>query len=268
MKQQTVFTFDSYKPLMSHMLLGPTRRGQLSRAAEFMKCQRSYLSRIMKDKQHLTLDQAYLLARFWKLRDDEREYFSTLVELDRAGQPEYRQYLKSRVSEMKRKYESIQERTQRQSHVTDNLELQYFSTWISCALQFLTMVPEFQNINSLAERLSLNKKIVAEYLTQLEKVGLVETKHGKWMNKSSNFHIPKESVLVQLHHQNWRARAMLDAQNPSTDHVHFTGVYSLSVSDLNRIKEMLLSFVADANEIVGPSECEETIALTCDLFRV
>ncbi len=57
--------------------------------------------------------------------------------------------------------------------------------------------------------------------------------------------------------------------NPTqTDHVHFTGVYSLSVDDYHRIKEMLLSFIAEANFLVGPSKNEEGIALTCDLFRI
>ncbi len=268
MKARSVFTFNSYKSLMSRMLLDPSLRGQLSRAAEYLNCQRSYLSRVISDKEHLTPDQAYMLCKFWKLNTDEREYFSTLVEYERAGQPEYRNFLKLKISEMKKKYESIQERTQRQSHVTDNLELQYFASWISCALQFLTMIPQYQNVNSLSERLCLKKEIVTEHLQQLQKRNLVELKQDKWINKSSNFHVPKESPLVMLHHQNWRSRAILDAQNINSDHVHFTGVYTLSFDDFQRVKDMLLNFIAEANLIVGPSKCEEGVAITCDLFRI
>jgi hypothetical protein len=169
---------------------------------------------------------------------------------------------------MKKKHESIQERTQRKEFVTDNLQLNYFSSWISCALQFLTMIPEYQNRQALSERLGLKKEMVLNFLKQLEVLKLVENKKDRWVNISSNFHIPKESPLVLLHHQNWRQRALLDAQNFASDHVHFTGVYTLSKEDFQRIKDMLLSFIEEANQIIGPSSCEEGIALTLDLFRI
>jgi hypothetical protein len=190
------------------------------------------------------------------------------VEFERADSPEYRDFLKTRIAEMKRRHESIQERTQRQAHVTDNLQLQYFSNWIPCALQFLTMIPEYQKVEALSQRLNLKPALVRQYLEQLQTQDLVEHKKDRWLNKSSNFHIPKESPLVHLHHQNWRGRALLDAQQVHSDQVHFTGVYTLSVQDFHRIKEMLLSFISDANGIVGPSECEEGIVLLCDLFPI
>lgn len=130
------------------------------------------------------------------------------------------------------------------------------------------MIPQFQDEKSISERLSLKKDVVNQHLKQLQSLDIVEYKDKKWINKSSNFHLPKESPLVLLHHQNWRSRAVLDAQNFASDHVHFTGVYTLSHSDFERVKEMLLSFIADANAIVAPSECEEAIALTCDFFRI
>lgn len=268
MENRSVFTFESYKDILQEFLLGANQRGQLSRAAEFLNCQRSYISKVIKTNSHITPDQAYLFSKFWKLTTDEREYFSTLVEFERAGQHDYKTYLKNKLTQLKKKYESIQERTQRQDHVTDNLQLHYFSNWISCAIQFLTMIPQYQDEISISERLGLKKDIVLQHLSHLQNLEVVEYKNKKWLNKSSNFHLPKESPLVILHHQNWRTRAILDAQNFSSDHVHFTGVYTLSKTDYERVKDLLLNFIAEANSIVGPSECEEAIALTCDFFRI
>lgn len=268
MEKLPIYSFNSYRALLSHFLLGNKQRGQLSRAAEHLNCQRSYLSRVIKGDAHLTLDQAYLLSQFWKFTNDERDYFSSLVEYDRAGVHEYKTFLKKRLDEMKKKHETIQERTQRQSYVVDNMQINYFSSWISCALQFLTMIPQFQNVEALADRLSLKKEIVSFYLDELQKLDFVEFKNNKWINKSSNLHIPKESPLVQLHHNNWRGRAQLDSQNINTDHIHFTGVYTLSFDDYHRIKEMLLAFISDANKIIGPSQCEEGVVLLCDFFKI
>jgi plasmid maintenance system antidote protein VapI len=95
------------------MLSSKTQRGQLSRAAEALNCQRSYLSRVISESLQLTPDHAFKLARFWRLTSDEREYFQTMVDYERAGDPEYRAHLKQRLLEVKRKHESIQERTAR-----------------------------------------------------------------------------------------------------------------------------------------------------------
>jgi plasmid maintenance system antidote protein VapI len=198
-------------------------------------CQRSYLSRVISENLQLTPDHAFKLARFWGLPLAEREYFQTLVDFERAGDSEYRAYLKERLQEMKRRNESIQERTAR---------------------------------SALSSRLGLKREILAGYLEQLRAQGLVEHKGGRWLYKGGEFHAPKNSPLVVLHHQNWRARAVLDAQDPGNDNIHYTAVQTVSRSDFERLKEMLLRLISETSRISGPSSPEEGYALTCDLFKI
>lgn len=94
-----------------------------------------------------------------------------------------------------------------------------------------------------------------------------ETKKG-WVYAGGQFHLPKDSPFVVSHHQNWRSRAVLDAQDFMSDGVHYTSVLTLSKSDLIRLREVLLQFIAEAGQIAGPSEPEEAVALTLDLFRI
>lgn len=268
MENKSIFSFNSYKSVMAHMLSGKERRGQLTRAAEFLNCQRSYLSRVITENLHITPDHAYNLARFWKFSADERNFFQTLVEHDRAADIQYRQHLKSVLADLKRKHESIQERTQRTSLSVDALQASYFSTWIWSAIHFLTSIPEYQTPEALADRLGLKKDSVHHYLSLLETQGFVEHVKNRWIYKSGEFHAPKNSPMVILHHQNWRGRAIMDAQDFENSSVHFTGVLTLSKNDVERLKELLLNFVAEANQISGPSQPEEAVALTCDLFRI
>src|SRR4051812_14315407 len=99
---RAVYTYSSYKPLMADRLNGEGRRGQLSRAAEALNCQRSYLSRVINSNLHLTPDHAFQLARFWLLNADETDYFTLLVDYDRAGTPEFRQALKGKLAALKK----------------------------------------------------------------------------------------------------------------------------------------------------------------------
>lgn len=268
MKSRTVFEFTSYKPFMAHMLSGKDRRGQLTRAAESLRCQRSYLSRVISESLQLTPDHAFQLARFWKLGRDEREYFQALVDHERAGDPEFRAHLKQRVAELRRKHESVQERTARAALSVDMLQANYFSTWIWSAIHFLTSIPECQTSEALGDRLGLREEALLRYLRALEAQGLVESRNGRWIYRSGEFYVPRDSPLVILHHQNWRGRAVQDAQEPGNAGVHFTAVQTLSRSDFERIKELLLQFIAEASQIAGPSRPEEGIAITCDLFKI
>lgn len=257
---------------MAHMLSGRDRRGQLTRAAEALNCQRSYLSRVISENLHLTPDHAFKLARFWGFSLDKREYFQALVDFERAGDPEYRNHLKQQISEMKSKHDSIQERTFRTNLSIDILQARYFSSWVWSAIHFLTSIPEYQSVETIGSRLGLKSEIIQEHLKQLEAQDFIAFNNGRWVYKSGEFHVPKDSPLVILHHQNWRSRAVMDAQDmtaPETNSsVHFTAVQTVSKDDFVRLREMLLQFISEVSQVTGPSQPEEGIAVTFDLFKI
>jgi hypothetical protein len=64
------------------------------------------------------------------------------------------------------------------------------------------------------------------------------------------------------------ARAVLDAQSPQLDNLHYTVVQSVSASAFLELRELVLNFIENLNQLAGPSKEEELIAMTCDLFRV
>lgn len=268
MAKLNIFAFKTYKAVMEHFLFGEGNWGQLTKAADALRCQKSYLSRVIKAELHITPDHAYKLAIHWRLSAEERDYFLTLVDWERAADPEYRKFLDAKIKEFRRKHESIQERTERKSLVIDSFQATYFSSWLNCALHFLSSIPQCQTVNAMSERLSIKKELVEMHLNQLSEYGYVEEKNGKWIYKGGEFHAPKDSPLVVLHHQNWRTRSILDAQNFNNQSVHYTAVQTMSRADAEKIKELMLQFIADSSRIAGPSKPEEAIAITCDLFTI
>ena len=268
MKTRSVFEFNSYKKAMDHLLLKGATRGQLSRAAEMLKCQPSFLSRVIKSEIHLTPEHAFLLTRFWKMSSIEQAYFQTLVDFERAGESQFRSFLLQKLHELKEAHESSTKRSQKEDFSDADQRAVYFSTWIFSALHFLTTIPEFQTLKAISSRIGLTESTTLGYLRLLESMKLVrETKRG-WEYAGGQFHVPKDSPFVVFHHQNWRTRSVMDAQDFKSDGIHFTSVLTLSKSDLQRLRELVIQFVSEANEISRPSEPEESAALLIDLFRI
>lgn len=263
-----VFSAKNYKLIMKRKLLGAENRGQISRAAEYLNCQRSYLSRVISDEPHLSPDHALQLSLFWKLKPDERDYFLTLVEHERAATPELRAYTLSKILELKKKHESIGNRTERKSEGFEAERVTYFSSWEWSAIHFMTSIPELQTAKKISEKLGLKESEVLKKLKVLVEREFVEEVRDRFIYKGGEFHAPKNSPLVLLHHQNWRARAVLDAQDFGNDGLHYTNIQTMSREDAEKLKTLLLDFISESNRIAGPSKPEEAIAITCDLFRL
>lgn len=269
MSKINLFQFSSYKSAMKHLLRGKEHRGALSRAAEAIGCQRSYLSRVMNSKVQLTPDQAYLLARHWSITGLQAEYFQALVELERASDRHYRDAVQARIDQMRKAHESLTEKLKRPlPNIQSEQQALYFSSWVWSALHFLTSSPECQTVARLSARLGLPDAVVISYLEQLEKMGMVRRDHQRWIYGGGHFHLPSNSPYTVMQHQNWRSRAVIDSQNSNSGGIHYTNIQTISQEDFRRTKALFLDFIDDCKSIFDPSEPGTAIAMTCDFFEI
>lgn len=105
-------------------------------------------------------------------------------------------------------------------------------------------------------------------MLRLQKMGYVDKKRDYWIYAQGEAHLSRYSPLVAFHHTNWRNRALSDLLNTKNESVHFTNVQTLSFDDAEKLKQMILGFIHDANKLAGPSESEELICLNIDYFKV
>lgn len=267
MKESGIFGYSTYKSVMKAYLRKAGQRGALSRAAEALQCQRSFLSRIMNSEMQLTPDLAYKLCMHWRLSLAEREYFQTLVEIERAGDPSYRTYLREKIKAMKEAHESLTDRSKRPPP-TGSHDTLYFSGWHWTAIHFLTSIREFQSSDTIAARLHLPKAFVIDCLEQLKSWGFVDKIGNNWEYKGGEYHLPKDSPLVILHHQNWRQKAVMDSQAMHADSIHFSSVHTVSRANLPILRERLLKFISETNDLLKSSPEEDCVVLLCDLFKL
>ena len=266
--KKSVFEYVDYRSLLFDSLAAKDKRGQLSKAAAFLGCQSSFLSRVINEELHLTPEHAFKLCQFWMFRPEERNYFQKLVDFERAGDKDYKNFLRQQLEDLKNSYNQISVRTGRQNKKVDVLNSQYFSSWIYSAIHFITCVPAFQTPRAISKKLNISEELVGKILQELCDMGFLIQKADRWIYKAGDFHLERNSPLVNFHHQNWRQKALIDSQQMSEEHIHYTTVLTLSRQDIAKIHSLILDHISELNQVAEPSSPEDIAIFTCDFFKI
>jgi len=236
--------------------------------AEAAECQSSHISRVLREQLHLTLDQAFSLTNFLRLSADDSRYFMKLVEHERAGNAAYRASIKRELDQLKTAQENLSQRLREPSLGMQQSEMLYYSSWHWSAIHIIVSIPRFQNVQAIAERLNLSPALIEASLFKLQEFGLVKFEKNRWKIAGGSMHLPRTSPINSVQHSNWRMRAVMAAQNPDEDGVHYTRVQSLSRADFERVKRLVFNTIDEYSAIANPSQEEELICFTCDFFKV
>ena len=270
MASDTVFAFRDYHAFIKHQV--ETHReqwGYITRMAKAAACQRSHLSKVINSHVHLTLDQAFALARFWKLGKSEEAFFMAMVEHARATHPVYREELAQRLRRLREEEENLTSRLEQKTTVQSTPEqMTYYTSWLWCALHVLTSIPKYQTLAAISERLSLPPAQIQKALQWLESQRYVRRQGERWILAGPSLHLPRDSALISLHHSNWRGRAALSSQFADPKSVHYTVVQSLSLEDSASLRRQILAWIDEYHRTADPSKEEELYCFSCDFFQV
>jgi len=264
--QPSVWSFKNYKEFLTAVIREGSR-GLVSRLAEAAGCQRSYLSNVIRTHIHLVPDQGYGICQFLNFDSEETGYFLLLLEKERSATAAYKSHLDERARELQQEHENLAKRLERAPLQSGADQLIYYSAWYYSAIHILVSIPRFQTVASISIALGLDPSLTLSVLQELEKMGLVKRTGLKWFFLSGDIHVPRNSPLVSLHHNNWRQKAVLHAQSRS-EGIHFTMIQSISSQVLREIKEKTLKLIDEASELAGPSAPEELIYLGIDQYCI
>lgn len=263
-------TLDYKDYLRTHIEKNADEYGYKSKLADAGGFQKSFLSQVLNSHVHFTPEHALRLAQFWDLSSKEREYFLELVHYGRAGSPELSQYLREKLLKLKKESEHLGKRfAQPALAVPEDLAAIYYSSWHYSAIHILITIPQFRTVARIAKRLSLSEAIIKTSLKQLQSLELVEKDaQDNWKATNKSLHIPKDSIFNTINNNNWRQRSQTDSQQLNTQSIHYTGIYSLSVTDFERLREITFELIDKSRQMVIASPEEELVCFTCDLFSV
>lgn len=265
----SVFSFQSYKEfILQYVRSEGEPWGYWNKIAKAISCQPAYLSKCVKGSTHLTIDHLVALSHFWSLRNMDEDYLLAIFEAEKAGKETAKRHLFQKAKRIKETHENIKDRLKKDSLEKIEQQALYYSNWLWMAIHFLTSISKYQSEKSISQRLQIPLKQISMILHQLQNMGLVENTGESWRFLTGEFHLGKESPLISTHHHNWRDRAVMNAQNPLSDGVHYSAVYAMSEGDFDKMKNEILNLIDTSRKTVASSPEEEIFCLNTDLFRI
>lgn len=262
---KSVFDFSDYKRYLTHMLQG---RGQRAQLAKHVACQTAYLSQVLNDEAHFSLEQAFATNEFLGHDRQEGEYFLLLVQRQRAGSPGLRAHFETQRQSILQRRSQIKNRVDSNDRVSAEHQSQYYSSWIYAAIHVAISIPELQNKAALAEYFALPQHLIIEALEFLTDAGLAEAEGDQLKVGKSHIHLADDSHHIQKHHTNWRLQGMTSLDRKLPTDLHYSVVLSLSKADAATIRERFMKLIQENLKLVQPSKEEVLYSTVLDFFTV
>ena len=265
----SIYKYEDYRSVIQEKLAEhKSIRGYQGRLAEMAKCQAPYFSRILKGTANLNQEQALRLCLFWQFDGNETEYFLELVNFEKTDFPALKKLVKNRLDKIKSSSEDLAKRYSHSRRLHEGHEQVYYSSWYWSAIHMLVGIEGFQAAPDIASRLNLPLELVQKCLFGLESMGLIQLREKKWRVPSTSIHLPRDSVLGPINHQNWRQRAILDTHLTKNDSLHYTSVCTHGILDFQVIKETLMTAIDQTKITVREAENEQLSCICIDYFSL
>lgn len=267
-KTSTVFESADYKQIFHFRLkqLNP-KKGVLSAISKKYRIPNSTLSQVFHGDRHLTPEQASDIAEYLELSDLETEYFTVLVDHDRAGTDRLRKRLKKKLDVLRGESLKIKKIFSQWRTLSDTDKFQFYSDWDYSAIHMLNALPETQDVKSIAKYLNLPVTRVERVVEFLIHVQMLEKSGERLKVGKTSTLISADDPLVNRHHQNWRNFAlgqMSQYQTLAPHEASLTFPCVTSKEAMREIKESILKLISEAKKSIEEHEMERVAYLLVD----
>ncbi|MDG0814904.1 TIGR02147 family protein [Bdellovibrio svalbardensis] len=264
--EKDVFKFSHYRPYLRARLEAAGARGSKAQVAIIMGVQATYVSQVLQESAHLSLEQAEAANIFFKHTTQEAHYFLLLVQKDRAGTKTLREYFQKQMEDILKSRLVLTERLGKTQQLEDKDRSWYYSSWIPSAVHIATTIPTLRTVERIAEALQVSSEKIVETLEHLEAIGLVRKEGFEFHPGQQEIRLGKDSHYILKHHTNWRLQAMQSLERERLNELHYSGVVSLSTQDVVKIKDLLLESIKNSISVIKESKEEQLFCLTMDFF--
>jgi uncharacterized protein (TIGR02147 family) len=261
----STYDFTNYKSYLDETL---GERGRKSEFCRAIKCHPSFLSQVLKGAPHLSMEQGILASEFLEHSDLESSYFMVLLQYARAGSKKLEDFYMEQIQKMRTQRQKIASIVRRDRDLQEAEKLTYYSSWTYAFAHVLLSLSSNDQIGLVADKLRLSRKDAEALLRFLIEAGLVTEKNERFTVTSNRIHLGNDSPAVLQHHRNFRTRTLFELETRKPDSIHFSSVICLSARDAEKLKSLILKFIADQEEILKPSPEETARCLCIDYYAV
>lgn len=264
-----IFEFSDYRDLVSALLEKEVGRGSKVKLAEALNCNPGYISQVLgKSKIHFSPENIIKISSFLKLDQVKEKYLMALLHQERAGSFELKKYWEDEIKQLKNQHLKVEKQVKNISQeLSDAAKAIYYSHWAYSAVHMVVSIDEFKDAKDIARRLKISQQLALKVLQFLEEQQLISKNKQTYQIGKTRIHLKSDSPLVKTHHQNFRNKAIIALEEDNDFDLHYSSVLTLSKKDSVKIRQLLLKFIAEKEEILIPSPNEDIIGLNLDLFK-
>jgi uncharacterized protein (TIGR02147 family) len=267
-----IFDYDDYRALLRDTV---RQRKAVDSSINFqqmgayIRVPKSYLSKVVNGSAHLSTDQAYLVARYLKLSEEEQAFFLLLVDYARTALDDRRRTLLARIHATQAAKRQTHEHLAAQKIAPGDAGLaEYYLEPLNQIVHICLSIPRYaSDLARLAKDLGVaNAKLLA-VAAKLEKLGIITKADGGYKVLIRNIHLAPDSAVYKA----WRAQLKLMSLArmeaiADKDTYSFSAVFSTMPAVRQQIHAKLLACLSEIEQLVRGSPQEETYQLAIDLF--
>lgn len=264
-----VYEYDDYRTYLRESLpVKGSERGRRSALSRRLKCRPAFISQVLSENSHFSLEQCVLISEFLEHGARESEYFLAMVQENRAGSIQLKKHFSTQMHRMREEQSRIASRVQAERPLTGEQATRYYSKWTYSAVHIAVLLKEFRTIETLADNMGISRGEAREAVDFLLVAGLLIDHKGTLEARQQRVHLDRESPLIRMHHINWRLRAIQALEKSSIDNLHYSGVLAVTTKAADKIRKLVLKLIEDVEPALQEPNEEELHCLSLDFFPV
>ncbi len=267
----SIFNHRNYRNYIRNYIeqLPKNGRGELLKIARSLNISSTLLSQIMGATRELSPEQTFLLSEYLGHTEIEKDYFSLLVQFERANNPDLKLYLNKKIDNLKSESMKLSKRMTFEKKLSEEQRSIFYSSWIYSAVHIFTSLNEKGfSLDEIAAKFDLGKVRTSEILHFLISSGIVTEDSGKFKLGVQSTFLEQGSPHLLKHHSSWRLRAIEKSERLSSSEMMVTGQYSISKKDFLVLREQLTVFMKSLQTTIVNTEPDQIVSLNIDWILI
>lgn len=267
----SIFDFDTSRDYLKAYLKQLPRHGhgESTKIAGHLGVSSTFVSQVLAGDRYLTPEHAHALAEYLGLSSLEADYLFDLVQLDRAGNPSLKKYLKAKLSSLKAQSLKLVNRVDAKKIFSDEEKSIFYSSPLYSGVHLYSSTgTKGRTLDEIMQRFELTRAKASEVVRFLKEANLLVEKDGRFEMGVQSTHVPHGSPHLLKHHANWRIKAVQTSEVLTERELMYTSQVSISEKDFAALREEMTKFIKSFLDKVHASPAEEIACLNMDWFWI
>lgn len=267
----SIFNYQDTKTYLRHYISELPRkgRGEGTRIAKHLGVSTTLVSQVLAGEKSFTPEQTRSLSQYLGLTGLDADCLMFLVQYDRAGSTDLKQFWKSKLDEVRERALKLSNRVKPQRVLNDQQRAVFYSSPLYSAVRLFTSVGDKgKSLGEICDRFEIPRAKASDVLKFLVETGLCVEKEDRFSMGAQSTHLEQGSHHLLRHHSNWRIRAIRQSEELTDQELMYTAPVSLSKNDFESLREEMVGFIKKFLAKVHESPAEEIACLNLDFFWI